>query len=118
MAGGDPKSRLTALIERCETDPATLSERAVGDVLADKLGGALALRWRIAVMRALMAAPPDSDAVREAYGELVDRYRDDKTSLATIKAIGDEIRRKEVEGTLPSTMVARSTRRRGKTNQP
>jgi len=115
---GDPKSRLTALIERCESDPATLSERAAGDVLADKLGGELALRWRIAVMRALISAPPDSDAVREAYGELVDRYRDDKVSLTTIKTIGDEIRRKESEGTLPSTMVARSTRRRGKTNAP
>jgi hypothetical protein len=114
---GDPKARLTALTERCESDPTALSERAAGDVLADKLGGELALRWRIAVMRALIVAPPDSDAVREAYGELVDRYRDDKSSLAKIKPIGDEIRRKESEGTLPSAMVARSNRR-PKTNAP
>jgi hypothetical protein len=114
---GDSKARLTALIGRCEADPATLSARAEGDQLADKLGGELALRWRIAVMRALIVAPPDSDAVREAYGELVDRYRDDKASLAVIRPIGDEIRRKESEGTLPSAMVARSNRR-PKTNTP
>ena len=30
-----------------------------------------------------MAAPPDADAVRELYGELVDRYRDDAGALAT-----------------------------------
>jgi hypothetical protein len=114
---GEPRARLTALVERCEADPATLRERDAGDALAEMLGGELALRWRIAVVRALIAAPPDGDAVREAYGELVDRYRDDKASLATIKPLGDEIRRRESEGSLPSVLVARSNRR-PKTNQP
>lgn len=114
---GDSKARLTALIERCEADPATLTERDQGDSLAEVLGGELALRWRLAVVRALMTAPPDGDAVREAYGELVDRYRSDQKSLAVIKPLGDEIRRREADGSLPSVLVARSNRR-AKTNQP
>ena len=50
--------------------------------------------------------------VRELYGELVDRYRDDAASIAKIKPIGDEIRKLEAAGELPSTMVARSDRRK------
>ncbi len=114
---GDPKARLVALIERCEADPAALTERDQGDSLAELLGGELALRWRVTVVRALMAAPPDGDAVREAYGELVDRYREDEASLAAIKPLGDEIRRREADGSLPSVLVARSNRR-AKTNTP
>ena len=109
----DAEARLTVLAERVEADPAVLAaEREAGDQLADKVAGAPALRWRIAVVRALIAAPPDGDAVREAYGELVDRYRDDAASLAAIKPIGDEIRRRESDGSLPSTLVARSNRRK------
>jgi hypothetical protein len=102
-----------ALVERCEGEGVIDDAmRAKGDALAVEHGGALALRWRLAVLRALMADPPDGDAVREAYGELVDRYRDDATSLAKIKPIGDEIRKLEAAGELPSTMVARSDRRK------
>jgi hypothetical protein len=107
----DATARLTALAERVEADPGALGEREAGDRLADEAGGEAALRWRIAVVRALIAAPPDPDAVREAYGELVDRYRDDPQSLARIKPIGDEIRRRESDGSLPSTLVVRSDRR-------
>ena len=106
---------MTALVTRCEAgaEPAAvLEERIAGDALADKVGGDLALRWRLAVMRALIAAPPDSDAVREAYGELVDRYRDDPAGLAALRPLGEEIRRLEAEGALPSALVARSDRRR------
>lgn len=63
-------------------------------------------------VRALIADPPDGDAVREAYGELVDRYREDPVGMAQLKALGDEIRKLEAEGTLPSAMVARSDRRK------
>lgn len=63
-------------------------------------------------VRALIADPPDGDAVREAYGELVDRYRDDAACMAQLKALGEEIRRLEADGTLPSAMVARSDRRK------
>ena len=107
----DANARLAALVARCEVDPAALAERDAGDQLALEIGGELALRWRVAVVRALIAAPPDPDAVREAYGELVDRYRDDAVSLALIKPIGDEIRRRESDGSLPSTLVVRSDRR-------
>lgn len=112
---GDPASRLAALIDRCERGASAAGElRAEGDALADAVEGAdadLALRWRIAALRAVIAAPPDGDAVREAYGELVDRYRDDPARLAVLRPLGEEIRRLEAEGTLPSALVARSDRR-------
>lgn len=109
----DATSRLTALVERCEADASAVAgARANGDALAIEVGGDLALRWRIIVVRAVMAAPPDGDAVRELYGELVDRYRDDPARLAALRPIGDEIRRLETEGALPSAMVARSDRRK------
>lgn len=103
---------LAALAERCEADPRILEEsRARGDALALEVGGDTALRWRVAVIRALIADPPDGDAVREAYGEVVDRYRDDPARLATLRPLGDEIRRLEAAGALPSALVARSDRR-------
>ena len=110
---GEPKqARLEQLVARCEADASTLAAaRETGDELAAEVGGEPALRWYVTVVRALMADPPDGDAVREAYGELVDRYRDDKTALASIKPLGDEIRRRESSGALPSVLVARSNRR-------
>lgn len=109
---GDAASRLTALVERCETDAtAVTAARADGDALAATVGGDLALRWYIAVVRAVIAAPPDGDAVREAYGELVDRYRGEPARLARLRPLGEEIRRLEADGTLPSALVARSERR-------
>jgi hypothetical protein len=109
----DATSRLAALVERCDADPSAVPEsRAAGDALAIEVGGDLALRWRIIVVRSVMAAPPDGDAVRELYGELVDRYRDDPARLAVLRPIGDEIRRLEAEGSLPSVLVARSDRRK------
>ncbi|MEJ7598915.1 MAG: hypothetical protein WKG01_13485 [Kofleriaceae bacterium] len=103
---------MAALLERCGDGDAVLAARDEGDALAIDVGGDVALRWRIAVVTAIMAAPPDGDAVRELYGELVDRYRDDPVRLAVLRPIGDEIRRREADGTLPSAMVARSERRR------
>lgn len=109
---GDAASRLTALLERCEADAAAVAaSRADGDALAEAVGGDLALRWRVAVIRAVIADPPDGDAVREAYGELVDRYRGEPARLAMLRPLGDEIRRLEADGTLPSALVVRSDRR-------
>jgi hypothetical protein len=108
----DATARLTAIVERCEADPSKIvAARAEGDALAIDLGGDLALRWRIAVVRSVMANPPDGDAVRELYGELVDRYRDDPARMAALRPLGDEIRRLEAAGALPSALVARSERR-------
>jgi hypothetical protein len=110
-------SALTQLTARLEADPAALAElRSQGDALADAPDLAdhdAALRWRIAVLRAVMAAPPDGDAVRELYGELVDRYRGQPARLAELRPLGDEIRRREADGSLPRALVARSDRRRG-----
>lgn len=63
-------------------------------------------------LRALLEVPPEDDSVRELYGELVDRYRDDEASLALLRPIGDEIRKLEADGKLPSTLVVRSERRK------
>jgi hypothetical protein len=109
----DAERRLTALVESGEADPRTiLAARGEGDALAIEIEGELGLRWRIGVVRALMAHPPDGDAVREYYGELVDRYRDDPDRLAQLKSIGDEIRKLEASGELASALVARSDRRK------
>jgi hypothetical protein len=108
-------ARLAALAARIEADPAALAEaREEGDALAEApeiSGGDAALRWRIAVVRAVIAAPPDGDAVRELYGELVDRYRDQPARLAQLRPLGDEIRRLEADGTLARSLVARSYRK-------
>jgi hypothetical protein len=105
-------ARLAAIVERCEASVAAVETvRTDGDALADAVGGTLELRWRIACLRAVMAAPPDADAVREAYGELVDRFRDDAAAMAELRKLGDDIHRREVEGTLPRVMVVRSSRR-------
>ncbi|MCW5807059.1 MAG: hypothetical protein KIT31_32180 [Deltaproteobacteria bacterium] len=110
--GPDAEQRLVALTERCDGDPSALAAlRADGDGLAAEVGGDAALRWAIAVVHAVMADPPDGDSVRELYGELVDRYRDDPPRLAALRPLGDEIRRREAEGSLPSALVARSDRR-------
>lgn len=109
----DATRKLSALVERGEADPrAILTARAEGDALALEVEGELSLRWRIGVVRALIADPPDGDAVREYYGELVDRYRDDPERLAVLRSIGDEIRRREASGDLASVLVARSDRRK------
>jgi hypothetical protein len=109
-------ARLAALAARIEADPAALAAaRHDGDALADEAehsDGDTALRWRIAVLRAVMSAPPDGDAVRELYGELVDRYRDQPARLAALGPLRDEIRRLEADGTLARSLVARSDRRR------
>ena len=103
---------LAALAARIEADPAALATlRGDGDALAAQLdAGDEALRWRIAVVRAVMAAPPDGDEVRELYGALVDHYRDQPARLAALRPLGDEIRRCEADGTLARSMVARSKR--------
>jgi hypothetical protein len=123
------QGQLAALAARIEADPAVLAElRADGDALADEVDAAgsaagdaaaadpagdsdAALRWRIAVVRAVIAAPPDGDAVRELYGELIDRYRDQPERMAALRRLGDDIRRLEADGTLASSLVARSDRR-------
>ena len=113
MAGPDSAGHLTALVARIEADPAALvAVRAAGDEPADQLGDDTAFRWRLAVVRAVIKSPPDGDAVRELYGELVDRFRDEPARLAELRPLGDEIRRLEAEGTLPSALVARSDRRK------
>jgi hypothetical protein len=113
VAAPPAAERFATLVARCEADPSLIgSERVAGDALASEVGGELELRWRIACVRALILAPPDGDAVREAYGELVDRYRADAHRLAALRALGDDIRKLEDDGTLPRALVARSQRRR------
>ena len=107
----DATSRLGALVERCKAEPgAVLAARDEGDALAIEVEGDIAFAWRLAVMRAAIAE--DGDTVRELYGELIDRYRDDPPRLGELRVLGDEIRRLEADGALPSVLVARSDRRK------
>jgi hypothetical protein len=109
----DATARLAELVERGEADLASIAAvRVDGDALAHEVGGELALRWRMCVLRAVIADPPDGDAVRELYGELVDLYRDEPALLARLRPLGEEIHRLEREGVLPSALVVRSARRK------
>lgn len=107
------RARLSELVESCEANLGEVAAaRQAGDALAAELNGELALRWRLIVVRAAIADPSDGDIVRELYGELVDRYRNDAASLAHVRPLGDRIRKLEVDGKLASTLVARSDRRK------
>jgi len=105
-------TKLAAIVDRGRADLAAVAvERSTGDALALEVEGDLAFDWRVLVLRSVMSAPPDGDAVREVYGEIVDRYRSDPKRLAELRPLGDEIRRLEADGALPSALVARSDRR-------
>ena len=107
------RDKLAALVAQGRANPAALGKlRATGDALAIEVEGDVAFEWRSLVLRAVMASPPDGDAVRELYGEIVDRYRKEPKRLEALKPIGEEIRKLEADGTLPSAMVARSDRPR------
>jgi hypothetical protein len=113
------EASLAALVEACRNDPAQLAAlRAEGDALALEVDGDVAFDWRLLVMRIVISDPPDGDAVRELYGEIVDRYRGDPKRMAALKPLGDEIRKLESEGTLPSVLVARSDRRSRPVTKP
>ena len=106
-------STLQAIVARCERDLAAVAtSRDEGDALADAPGAEpdAAFAWRVLVVRGAIGHAPDD--VRELYGALVDRYRDDPARLATLRPLGDEIRARESRGELPSTLVARSDRKR------
>lgn len=115
-----PRDRLAVLAAQLVSDPAMLAElRGDGDALASRPGlrdGAVALRWQIAVVRAVMEAPPDGDTVRELYGALIDRYRDRPARLAELRSLGEEIRQREEEGALARSLVVRSERRGGRSD--
>ncbi len=110
--GKDATAKLAAIVDRCRGDlSAVAAERTAGDALALEVEGDVAFAWRVLVLRSVIAEPPDGDAVREVYGEIVDRYRADPKRLAELRPLGDEIRKLEADGALPSALVARSDRR-------
>jgi hypothetical protein len=100
------------LVSACERDLDRVAPaRTRGGELATAIGGELAFRWQVVDLRAALRAPPDDDSIRERYGELVDRHRDDPDRMARLREIGDEIRRLEAEGVLPSALVVRAPRK-------
>ena len=114
MAPPEDTARLEGLVRACEADLAQVAAaRSQAAALADAIGGELGFRWAVVDLRAILAAPPpDDDSVRERYGELLDQHREHPERLATLRLIGDEIRRLEEAGVLPSALVVRSPRRR------
>jgi hypothetical protein len=107
-----PAAELESLLRDCEADLAAVAAaRSRASELAAAVGGELELRWAIVDLRAALAAPPDDDSIRERYGELVDRHRDHPDRLERLRALGDEIRRLEDAGVLPSALVVRAPRR-------
>jgi hypothetical protein len=113
MAPSAPQA-LASILLVCEQDLGQVAGlQAQANELADTVGGELALRWQIVELRAALTAPPDDDSIRERYGALVDRHRDDAGHMALLRPLGDEIRRLEADGVLPSALVIRSPRKRG-----
>lgn len=108
----DASARLLALVEVAEASEAPPADLAEGDQLAEALGGALGLRWRLAALRALLRHPPDDDSLAERYGALLDAARGEPAHLAQARALGDELRARQEAGELPRVMLARSPRRR------
>jgi len=103
---------LENLIREGESDLARVAaRRARAHVLAKKLGGELELRWEVVELRAALVTPPDDDSIRERYGALLDRHREHPERLERLRALGEEIRKLEDAGVLPSALVARAPRR-------
>ena len=103
---------LESIVLACEADLAAVAGvRAQARKLAGTVGGELALRWEIVELRAALVAPPDDDSIREHNGALLDRHRDQPAAMALLRPLGDEIRKLEAEGVLPSALVVRSPRR-------
>jgi len=98
-------------VSACEADPGLVeAARARAAALAGEVGDDLALRWAIVDLRAALVRPPEDDSIRERYGELIDRHRDHPARMERLRALGDEIRRLEEAGVLPSALVVRTPR--------
>jgi hypothetical protein len=109
-AGDD--QRLRALVEAGERDLETVAaQRSLGGSLATRVGGELALRWRIIELRALLLAPPQDDTIAERYAELVEAAREHEPWLERVRELGEEIRARQRAGELPRSMIARAPRR-------
>lgn len=107
---------LAELLDRCEQDPTLVA--AVPPAVAQSLReeGNMRLRWQIVELRAQVArATADDDRIRERYSELLDEHRSEPGALASLRPVGEEIRRLEEQGLLPNTLVARPPRQ---TRQP
>jgi hypothetical protein len=109
--GNTPQGVLGALLAVCEADPLQVSRhRGQAIVLCDAVGGELAFRWYLVELEAALRLPPEDDWIRERYGQLLDQYRDQPKRLERLREIGDQIRRLEHDGVLPSSLVIRSRR--------
>jgi hypothetical protein len=107
-----PETSVGDQLDACERDPTRVDELAAAlgpHVLADP---ELRFRWQVVELRALLlhADTDHDDRIRERYGELLDEYRAAPARLAALRPIGDEIRRLERAGVLPSSLVVRTPR--------
>jgi hypothetical protein len=116
LACGRPAEAMAEFARAFAVDPTLLHE--FGDELYEvtrELGGVAWLDYRVACLRAALAAGPgplpDDDEIRELYGELCDDHADDAEALARIREVGRQIDDAVARGDLPRAMVRRRPRR-------
>jgi hypothetical protein len=118
LAAGRKAEAMAGYLAVFARDPGLLVELGAElEPVAAELGGEVWLEFRLLGLRAGLEGAPrepceidDADWVREAYGELLEEYRDDPMRLARIRAVGRLIGAAEARGDLPRSLVRRAPR--------
>jgi len=125
IAAGHASAGAKAALAAFETQPSLVFElgEELGDV-ARSVGGTMWVRYRIAVLAALIAEidPADSnpdanrdngDMIRELYSELLDDTHSDDELYVRVKGLGASIRRAVERGELAEALIMRTRDRSG-----
>jgi hypothetical protein len=100
---------LERLLRAFELDPSLVDEFADDvELLAERSGGQVWLRYRICDLRSRLDDPDQSDDIRELYSELLEDHRDDPASMARLRALGRQINELTAEDKLPRAIVRRT----------
>jgi hypothetical protein len=112
LAAGHKAEAMAGYLAVFARDPGLLVELGAElEPVAAELGGEIWLEFRLLGLRAgLEGAADDPDWVREAYGELLEEYRDDPVRVARIRAVGRLIDAAVARGDLPRALVRRAPR--------
>ncbi len=111
LAAGRKADAMADYLAVFARDPGLLVELGAElEPVAAELGGEIWLEFRLLGLRAGLEGAADDDWVREAYGELLEEYRDDPVRLARIRAVGRLIDAAVARGDLPRALVRRAPR--------